>query len=98
MNEKIKYLINLCKVELDPKTARKIADENGEISREDFFKFAVDTKLLDFGCVMGDSMSMGTLFQKPKKSTPVSPIGDNKQFHEVKSPSKTLYRNKEQKV
>ena len=42
-----------------PQNCPKIADENGEICREDFFKFAVDTKLLDFGCVMGDSISMG---------------------------------------
>ena len=85
-------------MELDPKTGNKIADENGEISREDFFKFAVDTKLLDFRCVMGDSISMGTLFQKPKKIIPVSPIGDNKQIHEVKSLSKTVSNNREQKV
>ena len=90
--------MNNCQVALDPKTAQKIADENGEISREDFFKFAVDTKLLDFGCVMGDSISMGTLFQKPKKIVPVSPIGDIKQFHEVKPLTNAVSRNKEQKV
>ena len=47
---------------------------------------------------MGDSISMGTLFQKPKKIIPVSPIGDNKQIHEVKSLSKTVSNNREQKV
>ena len=53
---------------------------------------------MDFGCAMGEAKSMGTLFQKPKKTIPVSPIGDNKQFHEVKSLSKAVSNNREQKV
>ena len=83
-------------MELDPKTAGKIADENDEISREDFFKFAVDTKLLDFGSAMGESMSMGTLFQKPRKAT--SPTVESRQLHEEKAPSVPVASRKEQKV
>ena len=32
----------------------KILDDNGEIARDDFIKFSQDSKLLDFGNVMGD--------------------------------------------
>ena len=30
----------------------KVSDENGDVSRVDFFKLAIDNKLLDFGNVM----------------------------------------------
>ena len=50
-------------MEFDTKAAKKIADENSEISREDFIKFAIDTKLFDFGQAMGDR----SLLQKQKK-------------------------------
>ena len=50
-------------MEFDTKAAKKITNENDEINREDFFKFAIDTKLLDFGKAMGD----GSLLQKKKK-------------------------------
>ena len=32
----------------------KFLDDNGEIAREDFIKFSQDSKLLDFGNVMGE--------------------------------------------
>ena len=83
-------------VELDPKTAQKIGDENGYISREDFFKFAVDTKLLDFGSAMGESISMGTLFSKPRKVP--SPVGDRRQAFEAKSPPKQIANKQVKKV
>ena len=41
------------KVEFDEKAANRIVDRNGEICKEDFLKFATDTKLLDFGSAMG---------------------------------------------
>ena len=62
-------------MEFDAKAAKKIADENGEINREDFFKFAIDTKLLDFGQAMGE----GSLLQRQKKSAA------NKDYEEKKS-------------
>ena len=80
INDKLRYFINLGQDELDQKSGKKIADETGEISREDSFKFAVDTNIFGFGCVMGDF------------------FGDNKQFHEVKSLSKTVSNNKDQNV
>ena len=40
-------------VDLDERAASKITDENGDISKEDFVKIAQDSKLLDFGNVMG---------------------------------------------
>ena len=33
---------------MDETAARKITDENGEITKADFMKFGQDTKLLDF--------------------------------------------------
>lgn len=84
---------------MDPKTARKIGDENEEISREDFFKFAVDTKLLEFGTAMGESLSMGSLFAKPKKLSSPSPTADRRKVSEIKSPpNKEAIGNKEKKV
>ena len=79
---------------MDPKTAEKIGDKNGEISRDDFFKFALDTKLLDFGSSMGESASMGSLFSKPKKVPSPSPIGNRRQDYEVKSPSEKAFTSK----
>ena len=32
----------------------KILDENGEITKDDFIKFSQDSKLLDFGNLMGE--------------------------------------------
>ena len=32
----------------------KILDDNGDIGREDFIKFSQDSKLLDFGNLMGE--------------------------------------------
>ena len=57
------YVSNHDQVDFEAKAAKKIADENGEINREDFFKFAIDTKLLDFGQAMGE----GALLSKQKK-------------------------------
>ena len=37
------------KVDLDEEAAQSIADSTGFINREDFMKFAKDTKLVDFG-------------------------------------------------
>ena len=48
------YVSNHDQVDFEAKAAKKIADENGEINREDFFKFAIDTKLLDFGQAIGE--------------------------------------------
>ena len=62
-------------------------DENDEISKEDFFKFAIDTKLLDFGSAMGD----GSKLQKQKKA--LSPKIERKgsPAPEKKSSEKVLY-------
>ena len=70
---------HLQQVEFDAKAANRIADENGEIGREDFFKFAIDTKLLDFGCVMGE----GSLLPKQKKQ--MTPTNEIKGSHDIKS-------------
>ena len=42
------------KVDVNEAGVSKIQDDNGDIAREDFIKFAQDNKLLDFGNVMGD--------------------------------------------
>ena len=40
--------------------ASKIVDENGEVGKDDFIKFAQDSKLLDFGNAMGaDVLGLG---------------------------------------
>ena len=70
------------KVELDAKAARKIADENGEITREDFFKFAIDTKLLDFGCVMGEGALLGGGGRQKKQT--ILKEGEEKKSMKVK--------------
>ena len=67
-------------MDFDTKAAKKIADENGEINREDFFKFAIDTKLLDFGQAMGD----GSLLQKQKKQADAK---EGREMEEKKSSS-----------
>ena len=75
------YCFNSMKqVEFDSKAAKKIVDENDEISREDFFKFAIDTKLLDFGQAVGD----GSLLQKQKKQAAVK---EGREMEEKKSSS-----------
>ena len=43
----------MIQVELDLKALSKIVDEHGDINREDFTKFAQDTKLTDFHVVEG---------------------------------------------
>ena len=81
-------LYNLVQVEYDAKAANKIADENEEISREDFFKFAIDTKLLDFGCVIGE----GSVLQKQKK--PPTPSKEAIHHREVKTAAaKVIYKD-----
>jgi hypothetical protein len=40
---------NVSKVDLDEEAAQSITDSTGFINREDFMKFAKDTKLVDFG-------------------------------------------------
>ena len=67
-------------MEFDTKAAKKIAGENGEINREDFFKFAIDTKLMDFGQSTGD----GSLLQKQKKQAAAK---EGKEMEEKKSSS-----------
>ena len=67
-------------VEFDPKAAKKITGENVEITREDFFKFAIDTKLLDFGQAMGD----GSLLKKQKKQADAK---EGREMEEKKSSS-----------
>ena len=67
-------------MDFDTKAAKKIADENGEINREDFFKFSIDTKLLDFGQAVGD----GSLLQKQKKQAAVK---EGREMEEKKSSS-----------
>ena len=37
------------KVDLDEEAAKSISDSTGFITREDFMKFAKETKLVDFG-------------------------------------------------
>ena len=37
---------------LDEKTISKVTDDNGEVSKDDFIKIALENKLLDFGNVM----------------------------------------------
>ena len=39
----------ISKVDLDEEAAQSITDSAGFINREDFMKFAKDTKLVDFG-------------------------------------------------
>ena len=67
-------------MEFDTKAAKKITDENGEIKKEDFFKFAIDTKLLDFGQAMGDR----SLLQKQKKPAAAKEM---REMEEMKSSS-----------
>ena len=47
-------------VELDLKALSKIVDEHGDINREDFTKFAQDTKLTDFHVVEGAPLQKQT--------------------------------------
>ena len=70
-------------VEFDTKAAKKITDENGKINRENFFKFAIDTKLLDFGQTMGD----GSLLQKQKKQAASK---EGREMEEKKSSSEKV--------
>ena len=87
----------ILQVQLDPKTADKIGDENGEINKDDFFKFALDTKLLDFGSAMGESASLGSLLSKSKKLSVTSTCGDRRPEYEVKSISDKADASKKQK-
>ena len=73
-------------MEFDAKAANKIADEKGEISKEDFFQFAIDTKLLEFGSVMGDGSIWKSMFKKP-----TTPTEETKQSHQMKSSSGKVY-------
>ena len=46
----------MVQVELDMKAVSKIVDDNGDISKENFTKFAIDTKLTDFNITEGVSI------------------------------------------
>jgi len=64
-------IFRIYQVELDRKVEAKITDENGEISREDFIKFAHDNKLLDFGNLTAGDVSKQKLSktnQGPRRS------------------------------
>ena len=58
----------ITQVELDEKAASKITDENGEIAKEDFIKISQDSKLLDFGNVMGGEGMKQSSTKKPSRS------------------------------
>ena len=53
---KIDYYLSLTLLQVDINEAgmSKILDDNGDIGREDFIKFSQDSKLLDFGNLMGE--------------------------------------------
>ena len=53
---KIDYYLSLTLPQVDINEAgmSKILDDNGDIGREDFIKFSQDSKLLDFGNLMGE--------------------------------------------
>ena len=58
----------MTQVELDEKAASKITDDNGEIVKEDFIKISQDSKLLDFGNVMGGDGMKQSSTKKPSRS------------------------------
>ena len=60
------------KVDVNEAGLSKIQDDNGDIAREDFIKFAQDNKLLDFGNVMGD----GGMRLSVMAATGLSKVGD----------------------
>ena len=72
------------KVEFDEKAANRIVDRNGEICKEDFLKFATDTKLLDFGSAMGEGS------QLPKQKKQLTPTKEIYGSHEIKSSSRKV--------
>ena len=46
-------------MEVNEAAAGKIIDDNGDIGKDDFIKFAQDSKLLDFGNAMGGDALLG---------------------------------------
>ena len=50
----INLSLTLFQVDINEAGMSKILDDNGDIGREDFIKFSQDSKLLDFGNLMGE--------------------------------------------
>ena len=73
---------NMIQVEIDLKAANKIVDA-GDITREDFTKFAQDTKLIDFHVAEGVSLQK----QNPTKWQPTASKMDPDKTHPNVKPS-----------
>ena len=55
--EQLEDIFRIYQVDLDEKILARVTDDNGEVSKEDFVRIALENKLLDFGNVMaGDHM------------------------------------------